>query len=118
MEQQKPQNLNKSAENHVKVVIRVRPLIKEELTSRPDAKIIAAHVHPDKKRITLSKEGIPDHEFSFNHTFSHDKASQEYFYSTIGTPLIEDLFNGYNSTIIAYGQVSLSLKINKIDWFR
>lgn len=30
--------------------------------------------------------------------------SQEEIFSEIGTPLVENAFNGYNGSIIAYGQ--------------
>ncbi len=92
--------------SRVKVIIRVRPLIKEELDSRPDAKVVIARVHPEGKHITLMRENMNDREFAFDQVFPHDKSSQENFYSNIGSPLVEELFNGYNATIIAYGQVN------------
>ena len=101
------QPLSSGASNRVRVIVRVRPLIKEELDSNPAAKVVVATVHPDNKHITLAKENANDREFVFDHVFPNDTSTQESFYSMAGSPLVEDLFNGYNSTIIAYGQVSL-----------
>ena len=90
--------------NRARVLVRVRPLIVEELESRPDSNIIVSTVRDDKI-ITLSREGFNDREFTFDFVFPHNKSNQEQFYSIAGSPLIQDLFAGYNATIIAYGQV-------------
>ena len=92
-------------ESKVKVIVRVRPLIKEELDSRLEAKTIAVKAHSDRRRITISKSGLHDREFTFDHIAANDYTTQESFYEAAGDPLVTDLFTGYNSTIIAYGQV-------------
>jgi hypothetical protein len=53
------------------------------------------------------------HNFSYDQCFwSFDEncgtfATQEYVYNKIGKPLVENAFDGYNTCLFAYGQVSL-----------
>ncbi len=93
------------AENKVRVIVRVRPLIREELESNPEAKKLAAKVYSDQHRIALCRPGVAEREFAFDRVASHDSTTQESFYQASGEPLVNDLFAGYNATIIAYGQV-------------
>ena len=100
--------------NRARILVRVRPLISEELESHANSNIIVTEVR-DNKSIILSKEGVNDREFTFDYVFAADKATQEHFYAITGLPLIKDLFSGYNATIIAYGQV---LKLINLDGIR
>lgn len=61
--------------------------------------------------VFTSGPGFP-HSFSYDHCFwSFDKncetfATQKYVYNKIGKPLVENAFDGYNTCLFAYGQVS------------
>ncbi len=53
----------------------------------------------------VSAEGYADrHTFHFDRIFGFD-ATQEQVYNTVAKPVVDGLFEGYNGTIIAYGQV-------------
>lgn len=93
--------------SRARVVVRVRPLIPEELQSGSNSATVAAHVR-DCRSVTLSREAANDREFTFDHVFAPDVVTQEQFYDVTGSPLIKDLFEGYNATIIAYGQVAFA----------
>ncbi len=106
MEPAIPSSKSSSASGgRVKVVVRVRPIIREELELQSNAKTVVARPSEDRKRITLSRPGVPDREFCFDLVASSEATTQESFYLTVGRPLVRDLFAGYNTTVIAYGQV-------------
>ena len=53
----------------------------------------------------VSVDGYSDrHTFHFDRIFGFDSA-QEQVYNTVAKPVVDGLFEGYNGTIIAYGQV-------------
>ena len=102
----------KQNDNKVKVVVRVRPLIEEELLSKSEARIVTVKTNQDEMHVVLSKTGISDREFVFDYVASYKRTTQESFYQSVGEPLVSDLFSGYNSTIVAYGQVLSKNSIN------
>ena len=63
----------------------------------------------DKRRIAISDEHrIPGEKrtnFKFNHIFD-ENSSQKEVYDMAARPILESVMNGFNGTIIAYGQTS------------
>ena len=76
-----------------RVAVRVRPLMPRErgTQSKPCVKMVAA------TQIEVCKQ-----QFSFDAVFSH-QSTQDEVYAAV-KPLVESCFDGYNSTVFAYGQ--------------
>ena len=81
------------------MVIRIRPVIEQDE--------FAIEVSGDK--ITLHGKTKEDSEkrFTFQNIYLPD-VTQELFFKTNVKDIIENSLNGFNGTIIAYGQVNLS----------
>eukprot|EP00760_Papus_ankaliazontas_P011716 PhM_4_TR14996/c0_g1_i1/m.74722/K17914/KIF13; kinesin family member 13 len=94
----------------VRVYVRVRPFVERELrdSEKPVFRAnVAAHSLSTLDPKTLARER--DTNFfdgvlwSFS-TQSRDFASQDDVFRTIGLPMIENIFRGYNACVFAYGQ--------------
>lgn len=92
------------AEN-IKVIVRCRPLSKKELDRK--FKIIVdmdvgsntvTVTHPDKASSTDQTK-----TFSFDHVFP-TQATQADLYNAVARPIVQNVLEGYNGTIFAYGQ--------------
>ncbi len=92
-------------EGKVRVVVRVRPLIDEELQEYKQASTIVVQPHADGRRLTLVSDTSFNREFEFDCVAHYLHNTQESFYQLVGEPLISSIFSGVNATIIAYGQV-------------
>lgn len=88
----------------VSVIIRVRPLISEEINENPLAKRIIIHPHKNSTHLTINCTNSNDKVFAFDKILHYSNTNQDTFYDNVGLPMIEHIFNGFNSTIIAYGQ--------------
>ncbi len=93
--------------SRVRVIVRVRPLIDEELKESAAARSIIVKVSPDNKHLTLGNGAGFDREFEFDHVAHYGNCTQKSLYEAVGQPLVNDSFQGINGTIIAYGQVCL-----------
>jgi chromosomal replication initiation ATPase DnaA len=101
----------------LQVVIRVRPPLHRELNDwRPFQNTV--HIDPTQTALTVS-ENLPAHHnnhggvsdgllyatqrFTFDHVFTEDSTQQE-VYQQAAQPAVVSTLQGYNATIIAYGQ--------------
>lgn len=96
--------MNSFKSKHVKVVIRTRPtaaFAQDILNFSQDKKVIHIHIpkNQDGGYINNQQE---DWDFRFDHIMHN--ASQEMVYEECGTPIVKSLLDGYNGTILAYGQ--------------
>ncbi|KAK9904052.1 hypothetical protein WJX75_003480 [Coccomyxa subellipsoidea] len=82
----------------VKVVVRVRPPNSNETGG-------AITVAPDNKGIVLYRDQstIPQSGFEFDKVLREDASQADVFQAAV-QPIVEDVLNGYNGTIMAYGQ--------------
>lgn len=83
---------------NVSVAVRLRPLSgKERLAGCSEC------IHTvENNRICAA----PDKFFVFDHTFSSGTSQKAVFEETV-IPVLENFLQGYNATILAYGQVLL-----------
>ena len=87
---------------NVCVAVRLRPLnAREQLAGASEL----IHYSPHTSQIHAG----PEHCFQFDSVFGPDSSQQELF-STLVQPLLDSFLNGYNCTILAYGQVKCFLK--------
>lgn len=78
---------------------RIRPQIARELIEMCR---VCTSVTPDEPQVWLGS----DKAFTYDHVFDVG-TTQSQVYSTCVEGLIEGCFDGYNATVLAYGQVSL-----------
>ena len=82
-----------SADSCVKVGVRIRPLMAKEK-------------HQNAVLTNFSKESIQfkGQTFTFDYVFGPDLNQQQMYQST-AAPMLKSFIEGYNVTIMAYGQV-------------
>eukprot|EP00123_Amoebidium_parasiticum_P010481 comp20134_c0_seq1/m.24871 comp20134_c0_seq1/g.24871 ORF comp20134_c0_seq1/g.24871 comp20134_c0_seq1/m.24871 type:complete len:771 (-) comp20134_c0_seq1:77-2389(-) len=85
--------------SNVRVLVRFRPQNKLELESGGTT---CAIFHPDKQTISLKMNNQP---FTFDRVYDYD-TTQAQMYEETAKPIIEDILQGFNGTIFAYGQTS------------
>lgn len=61
-------------------------------------------ISPDSREIRLESNGDA-YRFEFNHVFSQNSTQVEFF-EIACRPLIENVLNGGNACLMAYGQIS------------
>ncbi|CAN8254543.1 unnamed protein product [Cochlearia groenlandica] len=86
----------------VRVSVRVRPRNREELKSDADFADLV-ELQPEIKRLKLRKNNWNSESYRFDEVFT-DTASQKRVYEGVAKPVVEGVLNGYNGTIMAYGQ--------------
>ncbi|KAL1212571.1 Kinesin-like protein KIN-UC [Cardamine amara subsp. amara] len=86
----------------VRVSVRVRPRNGEELKSDADFADLV-ELQPEIKRLKLRKNNWNSESYRFDEVFT-DTASQKRVYEGVAKPVVEGVLNGYNGTIMAYGQ--------------
>ncbi|ODN06197.1 Kinesin-like protein KIF3A [Orchesella cincta] len=90
------------AEN-IKVVVRCRPLSKKEL-ERKCKVIVDMDVASNTINVTPpEKSSHQPKTFSFDHVFSMI-STQADVYNAVARPIVQNVLEGYNGTIFAYGQ--------------
>ena len=89
----------------IRVVVRVRPAIAEDVEAARDAAQYEECVEEDAARGTLQlkKPFFDTREFSLDTVLARD-ATQAQTYEVVGRPVVDDVLAGYNGTILAYGQ--------------
>lgn len=92
----------KASENRVKVIVRVRPPISEDLNN-PLLGPYEECVSTAKTRVRLCRPTYDEREFSFDSVLP-PRADQSSMYHVVAKGIVEDVLKGYNGTVIAYGQ--------------
>jgi kinesin family member 15 len=88
------------AEEHVRVVCRVRPRNQKETRSAQSSGDSFVEVHEKSIRI-----GTKDDTKCFNFDYSAgDAVTQEELFQAVGLPITKRCIEGYNGTILCYGQ--------------
>lgn len=86
--------------NNIKVVVRVRPLSITELSKQSETCIQA---NTSNREICVTSGKSEGGRFQFDDVIGPDALKEE-VYGKTGKGLVENIFEGYNATIIAYGQ--------------
>ncbi|XP_043934142.1 kinesin-like protein KIF7 isoform X2 [Protopterus annectens] len=89
---------SKAEEIPVKVAVRIRPLLPKEILYGHQ---FCIRISREAQQITLGS----DKHFKFDSIFDHS-CNQEEVYNSCVQPLVEAFFEGFNSTVFAYGQTS------------
>lgn len=87
----------KDSSKDISVAVRIRPLSSDELNQGCNSVVQSSALQPNVLHLGLNKQ------FEFSHVFSSD-SSQESIYQYLVSPLLDSFFDGYNATVLAYGQ--------------
>ncbi|XP_078442411.1 armadillo repeat kinesin 3 [Wolffia australiana] len=86
----------------VRVAVRLRPRNAEELTADSDF-ADCVELQPELKRLKLRKNNWESDTYEFDEVLT-EVASQKRVYEVVAKPVVESVLEGYNGTIMAYGQ--------------
>lgn len=104
-----------STSSNVRVAVRLRPLNSRERLAGSDELILG---DPFRKQIAAGSE----HCFTYDAVFGPESRQDELF-GELARPLLDSFMNGFNCTILAYGQVTTYIEgfcdtNDFIDWLR
>ncbi|XP_058084442.1 kinesin-like protein KIN-UB isoform X2 [Magnolia sinica] len=86
----------------VRVAVRLRPRNAEELVADADF-ADCVELQPELKRLKLRKNNWDSDTYEFDEVLT-EFASQKRVYEVVAKPVVESVLEGYNGTIMAYGQ--------------
>ncbi|CAL4920819.1 unnamed protein product [Urochloa decumbens] len=97
-----PDNGGSADSCRVRVAVRLRPKNSEELAHGADFDN-CVELQPESKRLKLKKNNWNCESYRFDEVFS-ENASQKRVYEVVAKPVVESVLEGYNGTVMAYGQ--------------
>ncbi|KAL8101239.1 hypothetical protein AgCh_033204 [Apium graveolens] len=86
----------------VRVAVRLRPRNAEELASDADF-ADCVELQPELKRLKLRKNNWDSDTYEFDEVLT-EFSSQKRVYEVVAKPVVESVMDGYNGTVMAYGQ--------------
>ncbi|KAM6556992.1 hypothetical protein CsatB_004011 [Cannabis sativa] len=86
----------------VRVAVRLRPRNQEELIADADF-ADCVELQSELKRLKLRKNNWDSDTFEFDEVLT-EFASQKRVYEVVAKPVVESVLDGYNGTVMAYGQ--------------
>ncbi|GAB4856985.1 hypothetical protein Ancab_014897 [Ancistrocladus abbreviatus] len=86
----------------VRVAVRLRPRSAEELVTDADF-ADCVELQPELKRLKLRKNNWDSDTYEFDEVLT-EFASQKRVYEVVAKPVVESVLDGYNGTVMAYGQ--------------
>ncbi|KAJ0047225.1 hypothetical protein Pint_05992 [Pistacia integerrima] len=95
-------NNNDEDSGRVRVAVRIRPRNAEDLVLDADFADFV-ELQPELKRLKLRKNNWSSESYRFDEVFT-ETASQRRVYEVVAKPVVESVLDGYNGTVMAYGQ--------------
>ncbi|KAI2641060.1 P-loop containing nucleoside triphosphate hydrolase protein [Xylaria nigripes] len=95
--------MDRIAETNINVVVRCRG--RSERETRENSAVVVSTEAPKGKTVDLSMgpSALSNKTYNFDRVFS-PAADQSMIYDDVVKPILEEMLNGYNCTIFAYGQ--------------
>ncbi|KAJ4826009.1 hypothetical protein Tsubulata_027602 [Turnera subulata] len=91
-----------SVHGRVRVAVRLRPRNAEELAADADFGD-CVELQPELKRLKLRRNNWDSDTYEFDEVLT-EFASQKRVYEVVAKPVVESVLDGYNGTVMAYGQ--------------
>lgn len=88
-------------EGNIKVFCRFRPFNAKEIECSPTR----LHRINKKTQLIIKDPKSDDISFMYDHVFDMDSTQEEVF-DKVGDPVLNNILDGFNGTIMAYGQTS------------
>ncbi|XP_062233656.1 kinesin-like protein KIN-UB [Phragmites australis] len=88
--------------SRVRVAVRLRPRNAEELAADADFGD-CVELQPELKRLKLRKNNWESETYEFDEVLT-EFSSQKRVYEVVAKPVVESVLEGYNGTVMAYGQ--------------
>ncbi|KAL6861552.1 hypothetical protein ACP4OV_017252 [Aristida adscensionis] len=88
--------------SRVRVAVRLRPRNAQELEADADFGD-CVELQPELKRLKLRKNNWDSETYEFDEVLT-EFASQKRVYEVVAKPVVESVLEGYNGTVMAYGQ--------------
>ncbi|XP_050228267.1 kinesin-like protein KIN-UA [Mercurialis annua] len=86
----------------VRVAVRLRPRIAEEMEADADF-ADCVELQPEVKRLKVRRNNWDSDTYEFDEVLT-EFASQKRVYEVVAKPVVESVLDGYNGTVMAYGQ--------------
>ncbi|KAJ3689983.1 hypothetical protein LUZ61_019147 [Rhynchospora tenuis] len=86
----------------VRVAVRLRPKNNEDFIEDGDF-TSCVELQPEAKKLRLKKNNWSSELYKFDEVFT-EGASQRRVYEAVAKPVVESVLEGYNGTVMAYGQ--------------
>ncbi|KAI4992967.1 hypothetical protein ZWY2020_007280 [Hordeum vulgare] len=86
----------------VRVALRIRPKNAGELAQGADFDT-CVELQPECKKLKLKKNNWASESYQFDEIFG-ENSSQKRIYEVVAKPVVESVLEGYNGTVMAYGQ--------------
>lgn len=86
----------------VRVAVRLRPRNSEEMAADADF-ADCVELQPELKRLKLRKNNWDSDTYEFDEVLT-EFSSQKRVYEVVAKPVVESVLEGYNGTVMAYGQ--------------
>ncbi|KAH9788258.1 kinesin-like protein KIN-UB [Citrus sinensis] len=93
---------NDGVPGRVRVAVRLRPRNAEETVADADF-ADCVELQTELKRLKLRKNNWDSDTYEFDEVFT-ESASQKRVYEVVAKPVVESVLDGYNGTVMAYGQ--------------
>ena len=87
----------------MKVICRFRPL--NDFEKQSGDVIDFSILRNSQVKVRTNKKNDPEQVFNFDYAFNVDAEQKEVF-EIVARPVIDGVFEGWNGTILAYGQTS------------
>lgn len=97
--------MTKKAGNNIRVVCRFRPLNKAELANSEAINFKIRDNKTVELKETKKNTRDIDHKYNFDYIFDMD-TEQKHVFNIVAKPVIEGVFDGWNGSILTYGQTS------------
>ncbi|XP_071919809.1 kinesin-like protein KIN-UB isoform X2 [Coffea arabica] len=93
---------SRGVRGRVRVAVRLRPRNAEEAVADADMPD-CVELQPELKRLKLRRNNWDSDTFEFDEVLT-EFASQKRVYEVVAKPVVEGVLDGYNGTVMAYGQ--------------
>jgi kinesin family protein 5 len=97
--------MSKNTEDNIRVVCRFRPLNNAEIQNSEAINLNISNNKTIEIKENKKNNRDSEHKFTFDHVFDMETEQKQVF-DIVAKPVMEGVFEGWNGSILAYGQTS------------